>query len=260
MRFRSSTFALVAAAVLAISALSAPEVSPGRLPFAPGETLTYGLTWSVFYAGQLVTTLSRPGGSAEDPYEVGAVAHSRGFVSLLYQVHDEFRSVFDPSTLCSLQISKSIQEGRRHKETRISFDNQRQRAILDERDLNRPHDPPKHAETETPGCVTDLVTAFYYLRAQPMQVGQQILVPVNDGNKTSEVTVDVQAREEIQTPLGRRFAFRLEPTVFGQLYTRKGRMLIWFSDDPQRLPLRIKAMISVGTITGELQSVTQSRD
>ena len=78
MRFRSSTFALVAAAVLAISALSAPEVSPDRLPFAPGETLTYGLTWSVFYAGQLVTTLSRPGGSAEDPYEVGAVAHSRG--------------------------------------------------------------------------------------------------------------------------------------------------------------------------------------
>jgi uncharacterized protein DUF3108 len=220
--------------------------------------LTYSLTWSVFPAGQLIATLSRPGGSRGDPFEVRAVGHSRGFVSLLYPVHDEFRSTFDPTDMCSLQISKSVREGRRHKDTRIVFDSRRKQAILDERDLGRPGDPSKHAETGIPGCVTDLVTAFYYLRAQPMQAGQQILVPVNDGGKTAEVTVQVQGREEIHTAIGRRFAFRLEPTVLGQLYMRPGRMLIWFSDDRQRLPLRIKAMLSVGTITGELQSVTQA--
>jgi len=255
MRFRPSTLSIV---VLAFSASVSPAASPGPLPFAPVETLTYKLTWSVFAAGQLVATLSQAGGSAGDPYEIRAVARSRGFVSLLYQVHDEFHSVFDPTNICSLRISKSIQEGRRHKETQIVFDSQRKLAILDERDLARPGDPPKHAETETPGCVTDLVTAFYYLRAQPMQVDRQIRVLVNDGNQTSEVTGQVQAREEIETPMGRRFAFRVEPTVFGGLYKRKGRMLIWFSDDPQRLPLRIKAVISVGTIIGELQSAKQS--
>ena len=255
MRLRSSTLPIV---VLVLSASVSQAASPSTLPFAPIETLTYDLTWSVFAAGQLVATLSQAGGSSGDPYEIRAVARSRGFVSLLYQVHDEFHSVFDPTNICSLRISKSIQEGRRRKETLIVFDSQRKLAILDERDLARPGDPPKHAETETPGCVTDLVTAFYYLRAQPMQVGQHILVPVNDGNQTSEVTGQVQAREEIQTPLGRRFAFRVEPTLFGGLYKRKGRMLIWFSDDPQRLPLRIKAVISVGTIVGELQSATQS--
>jgi hypothetical protein len=255
MRFRSSTLSIV---VLAVSASVSQAASPGTLPFAPVETLTYNLTWSVFAAGQLVTTLSQAGGSSGDPYEIKAVARSRGFVSLLYQVHDEFHSVFDPTNICSLQISKSIQEGRRRKETRIVFDSQRKLAILDERDLSKPGDPPKHTETETPGCVADLVTAFYYLRAQPMHVGQQIPIPVNDGNQTSEVTGQVQAREEIQTPLGRRFAFRVEPTVFGGLYKRKGRLLIWFSDDPQRLPLRIQAVISVGTIVGDLKSVKQS--
>ena len=255
MRFRSSTLPIV---VLALSASVSPAASLRPLPFAPVETLTYNLTWSVFPAGQLVATLSQAGGSSGDPYEIKAVARSKGFVSLLYQVHDEFHSVFDPTNICSLQISKSIQEGRRRKETRVVFDSQRKLAILDERDLSKPGDPPKHAETETPGCVTDLVTAFYYLRAQPMQVGQQILVPVNDGNHTSEVTGKVEAREEIQTPMGSHFAFRVEPTVFGGLYKRKGRLLIWFSDDPQRLPLRIKAEISVGTIVGELTSATHS--
>ena len=255
MSFRPCTLGI---AILALAAPVSPSASPSKLPFAPGETLTYLLTWSIFPAGQLVATLSRSGGSSGDPYEIKATARSRGFVSHLYEVHDEFQSVFDPTGICSLRISKSIQEGRRHKETHIVFDGQRKLAILDESDLTRPGDPPKHTETETPGCVTDLVTAFYYLRAQPMQVGQQIVIPVNDGNKTSEVTAQVQAREEIQTPLGRRFAFRVEPTVFGGLYKRKGRMLIWFSDDPQRLPLRITAVISVGTIVGDLQSVTQS--
>jgi hypothetical protein len=33
-------------------------------------------------------------------------------------------------------------------------------------------------------------------------------------------------------------------------------MLIWFSADERQLPLRIKAMISVGSITGTLRSVT----
>jgi hypothetical protein len=255
MRFRFPALPIV---LLAFSASVSSAASPSSLPFAPVETLTYNLTWSVFAAGQLVATLGQASGGSGDPYEIRAVARSRGFVSLLYQVHDEFHSVFDPTNICSLRVSKSIQEGRRRKETQIVFDSQRKLAILDERDLTKPGDPPKHTETETPGCVTDLVTAFYYLRAQPMQVGQPILIRVNDGSQTSEVTGQVQAREEIQTPLGRRFAFRVEPTVFGGLYKRKGRMQIWFSDDPQRLPLRIKAVISVGTIVGDLQSVTQS--
>lgn len=228
------------------------------MPFAVGETLTYELTWSVFRAGRLVATLGRANTGPGDPYEVKVSARSRGFVSLLYEVQDDFDVVFDPTGKCSLEVTKKIKEGRRRKETRIVFDNSRKLAVLDERDLNRPADPPKHAETETPGCVADLVTAFYYLRSRPMQVGQRITVPVNDGTKTSEVIAQVQAREEIQTALGRRFAFRIEPTVFDGLYKRKGRMLIWLSDDEQRLPLRVKAIISVGTITGDLQSVTQS--
>ena len=89
-------------------------------------------------------------------------------------------------------------------------------------------------------------------------MGDQIRLPINDGSKTSEVMVDVQAREKVETPFGTREAFRVEPTVFGGLLKRKGRMLIWFSDDDQHLPLRIRAIISVGAITANLRSVKTS--
>jgi hypothetical protein len=248
---------------LALLALVSPLVLPAQektLPFQPGETLNYDVTWSVFPAGIVSATLRSEGQESKDDYAVTTTARSQGFVSVLYNVQNEFRSLFNPRTMCSEKISKKIAEGRRHKETEIVFDSRRKLAILDERDLNKPNEPAKHAENETPGCVEDVVTAFYYLRRQNLQVGKAIHLPVNDGWKTFEVTVDVQARERIQTPLGERDAIRVEPKVFSGLFKRKGRMLIWFSDDPQRLPLRIKFIIAVGTITGNLRSVSQDTE
>jgi len=248
---------LLAVSTLAASLLFAQAKSP---PFQPGEHLTYDVTWSVFQAGTVSATLQGVLQGSKDDYAVVTTAHSQGFVSLLFNVDNEFRSVFSPQTLCSESISKKINEGRRHKQTEIVFDSQRKLAILDERDLNKPHEPPKHAENEIPNCVEDVVTAFYYLRNQDFQMGKPLHLPVNDGSKTYDATIDVQALEAIQTPLGRSSAIRVEPKVFSGLFKRKGRMLVWFSNDDQHLPLRIKFMIAVGTITATLKSVNHVAD
>jgi hypothetical protein len=248
---------------LAVLALANPLLSAPQekaLPFQPGERLNYDVTWSIFPAGTVSATLRSEGQESKDNYTVTTTARSQGFVSLLFNVQNEFRSFFNSRTLCSERISKKINEGRRHKETEIVFDSERKRAILEERDLNKPHEPPKHAENEIPNCVEDVVTAFYYVRSQDIQIGKPLHLPVNDGSKTYDVTLDVQARERIQTPLGNRLAIRMEPKVFSGLFKRKGRMLVWFSDDDQRLPLRIKFMITVGPITATLKSVTRVPD
>lgn len=243
-------------ALLAFGGGPLPTSQPASLPFGPGERLVYNVSWSVFPAGQVTAAITEVAAkNGQDALQILTSAHSRGFVSLIYNLSDQFRSIVDPRTLCSQEISKQINEGRRHKQTQIVFDSVRRMAILDEKDLAKPRDPPKHAENAIPACVEDIVTGFYYLRRQPMHVGEQIHVPVNDGSKTHDVIVEVQAREQIDTALGKRFAFRVEPRVFGDLYKKKGRMLIWFSDDAQRLPLRIKAELLVGDIVGNLQSV-----
>ena len=243
-------------AALALLAVAGGQAEEKAAPFVPGEKLTYDVTWSIFRAGEVSATLQRTSSGADDAYEVVTTARSQGFVSLLYDVQNEFRSFFEPQSLCSQRIEKSINEGRRHKQTQIVFNGERQLAILDEHDLAHPKEPPKHDENAAPSCTEDVVTAFYFLRQQDFQVGKVIHLPVNDGSKTYDVAVEVQARERIQTPLGNREAFRVEPKVFSGLFKRKGRMLIWFSDDAQHLPLRIKAMIAVGSITGDLKSVS----
>ncbi len=247
---------LVPLMLVGVQAPSTQDMSPP--PFVPGETLTYDVMWSIFPAGQVEVKLTKVEEETGFAYEAVTTAQATGLVALLFPVHNEFRSLFDPRALCSRRIWKWVNEGRRHREIHIAFDPLRRLAILDERDPTKPSARVKHAENDIPACVADVITAFYVVRQQPLSVGKDIVVPVNDGGKTYEITVEVQAREEIQTPLGAHPAFRTEPKIFGRLYKRKGRMRVWFSDDEQRLPLRIQTSVAVGTITGNLRSVTNS--
>jgi hypothetical protein len=246
-------------AFLTVSLTVAAENPPE--PFTQGEMLTYDVTWSIFHAGEVTATLQSAGNGSNDAYEVIATARTQGFVSLLYDVNNQFRSFFSPQTLCAQRIMKNIHEGSRHKDVLIVFDTIRNLALLDERDLPHANAPGKHTENEIPACVEDVVTGFYYLRRQYLTVGHTIEVAVNDGAKTQRVVVEVQAREKIQTPLGMFNAFRVEPKgingLLNGLLRSQGRMLIWFSADNQQLPLRIKTMISLGSITGTLRSVSR---
>lgn len=246
----------LASLILGCTTLLAQAPRGPALPFTPGEMLKYNVIWSIFPAGQVVARLGQLNDGPQDAYEVDTTAQSRGFVSLLFGINDHYRSIFDPNTLCSREIDKTINEGHRRKQTRIIFDHTRKIAILNEVDFAKPDHPVKHATDAIPGCVEDIVTAFYYLRQQPMYVGEKIRLPINDGSATHEVIVDVEQHEQLETPLGPRNAFRVEPRALGDLYKKKGRLLIWFSDDRQRLPLRIKAVLLVGAITGNLVSVS----
>ena len=173
-------------------AIPQEETSP---PYAPGEVLTYDVSWSIFPAGEVVAKLTQLEGDSQGAYEVITTARTTGFVDLMFSVRNEFRSTFDPKTLCSRRIWKWINEGGRHREMHIVFDPLRRLAILDERDPTKPHAASRHDENEIPECVADVISAFYVVRRKPLRVEEPLTVPINDGAKTYNVAIDVQQRE-----------------------------------------------------------------
>ena len=237
-----------------VAAALASAQSPKPAPPEPGETLSYDVTWSIFDAGRVTATLESAGGQPGDDLHASAVARSQGFASLLYDIEDRFDSTFTPDAVCSRHITKNINEGSRHRNFDLVFDEARHLAVLTERDTSHPQGSSRHAENPIPPCVQDVVSAFHFVRRQPLRVGQTFHVPLNDGGKTYDIAVEVQAREPVQTGLGTLAAFRLEPRVFSDFYKRKGRMWVWISDDERRYPLKIKIAISIGAITATLKS------
>jgi len=229
-----------------------------RLPFGAGERLRYAVRWRGLPAGhaEIVVSPDRTAGR----WKAVATAKSVGYVSNIYPVEDQYQSQFRNSGYCSSGIHKQIQEGERHRDVKLQFDSQRQVARLEDRDM-MDHTPPKVEQFAIPECVQDILSAVYYARSLPMTVGQSFEFPLNDGAKTIQLHVDVQAEEEITTEAGKFQTVRVEPDVFsGRLFTGKGRIFIWFTKDERRLPVQLRAQISVGTIHATLSEIGRATD
>ena len=186
---------------------TAPRIRPPQAGyrFPDGQTWMYSIEWRIFPAG--VATLRTDAAGHER--RVTASADSTGAAALLYRVRDRFESFFDPQTFCSHHIAKRIEEGLRRLETSIRFDSARHKAVLEEQNLRSGQS--KVTEHEIPGCVTDVLSALYYLRTLPLEPGAVFMFPLNDGSRTVDVTVRVEAREEVRTTAGTFTTVRVRP-------------------------------------------------
>ena len=110
-------------------------------------------------------------------------------------------------------------------------------------------------EIDVPPCVHDEVAALQRLRTMRLEPGETIEFPVSNGKKSASVRVEVLNRESIKTPSGVYKTIRHEAFLYNNvLYRRKGRLLIWLTDDERRLPVRIRVRLRfyIGTVTLDL--------
>ena len=250
-RWRMVLFLCVVLAGLLLENSRAQELRP---PFFAGETLRYAVKWGLMPAGSAELTV-RPDRSAAGLWRVIGTASSVGYVSNIYRVDDRYEASFHNPTFCSQGIHKVIHEGDRSRDVKLEFDSRQRVGRLETRDTDG-RLPPKVERLSIPACVHDILSALYYARAQALVVGKSFDFPLNDGAKTIQIRVEVQAEEEVQTEIGKFQAIRVEPDVFsGYLFSGPGRLQLWFSKDSQHIPLLFRAQVEAGTITATLASI-----
>jgi hypothetical protein len=244
---------LLACLLLVPEGLPAQELG-GGMPFSPGETLKYSLRWSLLPAGHAELTL-REEDSATGLYQATGKVVSVGYVSNLYKVDDVFESIFRNPTFCSSSTHKTIHEAERHRDVLVEMDSRSRLSRVEVKDLENGTSLHR-GEYSIPDCVYDILSALYMTRTRVFKVGQSFEFPLNDGAETIQIRVEVQAAEQIETAIGSFQTFRLEPDVFsGNLFKGKGRMFIWIAQDGARVPVQLRAQISVGTITATLSGI-----
>jgi hypothetical protein len=123
-------------------------------------------------------------------------------------------------------------------------------SVLDERNLVTRQT--KHAESPVHGCLTDLLSGVFYAASQPMVVGHSFVIPVADAQRTVPVTMKVESREEVRTPLGAFKTIRVQPTAAAGVVKNRGNIWIWYTDDDRHLPVQMRARLFWGTITFRL--------
>ena len=219
--------------------------------FPARQTLNYAVDWRVFPAGTATLHLEQQG----DTERVTGVGESIGAVNLLFRVSDKFQSSFDRKTGCSSEFNKQLIEGRRQINSRQRFDYTQGKSRYDEKNLVSGIN--KHQEIPIPGCVTDMLSAIFYVASQPIQVGQSFAMPLADTSHTVAVTMKAEAREEVKTPAGTYQTLRVQPTADVGVVKNRGAIWIWYTDDARHIPVQMRARFFWGTMTMRLTGMEQ---
>ena len=238
----------LAANASAQQAVTLPSPKAG-FSFPQRQTLTYSVDWRVFPAGTAVLHFEQQG----DREKISATADTVGALNMLFHVSDKFQSTFDRAKGCTYSFDKQTVEGRRQINSTLRLDYGAGRSILDEKNLVK--GDTKHIEQPIAGCVTDLLTGIFYAASQPMDaVGQSFVLPVVDAMHTVPVTMKVEGRETVKTPLGTFKTIRVQPTADAGVVKNRGNIWIWYTDDDKHLPVQMRARLFWGTITFQLSA------
>jgi hypothetical protein len=104
--------------------------------------------------------------------------------------------------------------------------------------------------------VLDSLSGIYFLRNRQLQIGQMENLHIFDSEAYSEVPVEVLRRETIRLlNLKEVDTLVIRPLQLTTgIFRRTGDILIWLTDDVNKVPIKIVTTIPLGEITAELVS------
>ena len=201
-------------------------------------------------AGSAVLQLS-PG--ANQGWHLQLDLKSVGLVDRMYQVSDTYK-LFANERFCGINSELAGNEGKKRFSIRMDFDNARHKLFYTEADLVK--NTTGKSEIDISPCTYDVMGALSVLRVMKPEPGNTLTLSLTNGKKLVQAKVDAQTRETIRVNDKSYSTIRYEAFVFNNVvYRRKGRLLMWITDDTARIPVQFRLQMGfpVGTITLELE-------
>jgi hypothetical protein len=176
-----------------------------------------------------------------------------GCLVFFFKVEDLYESYIDKETGNPYQFVRKINEGG-YTKNQEGFFNQASNKVL--------FKDYKHKTEKTfviPKNTQDIMSTFYYLRNSPnidkIKPGESIAIDMFFDEETTKFKLKFIGREDITTKFGTVSAMVFRPLVqSGRVFKEQESLTVWISDDNNKLPLRIKANLAVGSIKADLDA------
>ena len=185
---------------------------------------------------------------------------SKGFFARLFNLKfkETVESIVEPLTFTVKKTTILDEQGKRVRETKSTFDSTKGQMTWTLRDPNNPQSEPRQAITEFSGQLQDVLSAIYFIRTQPLEVGKGFDIYIGDGGRVYTIPVKVLERKRMKTVLGRVDAFRVNAELFGPerlIDDEKGEFSIWFTADARHIPVGGRVKTDYGTFDIKLKRV-----
>ncbi|NWF99032.1 MAG: DUF3108 domain-containing protein [Nitrospirae bacterium] len=217
-------------------------------PFKLPEKFVYELTWTGIKAGTATLGITKDG----EKYKIVSTAESADWVSFFYTVEDRAESIIIKSDnkewARPVNYKLKIREGKHRKNKEVIFNTNNKKATYIDHLSN------EKKEYDIPESVYDPISSFYYVRTLPLLVGESVYVTVFDSKKIWNVEVQVLRKEKVILPAGTFNTILIKPILKSEgIFSRKGDIFIWLTDDNKRLPVKMQTRVAVGSVIATMK-------
>jgi Protein of unknown function (DUF3108) len=217
------------------------------IPFGVGERLRYHLDFSFVKAG--VSEMSIVGTDTilgRQAYHFRSRVKSTRGIDLVYKVRDVVESWFDTEYLYSHRFDRNVREGSYRSKKFYDYDHESQWVCVSNENGPKGLSPFERYSH-------NIISALFWVRTQHLEVGNDLHIPLHDQDKQYPMKLIVHGKETIKVPAGKFDCWKVEPVIESEgLFKLAGRLIVWITDDKNRLPVKMDSKIPFGTIQAKL--------
>lgn len=217
------------------------------------EKLNFRVRYGIFNASFVSLNLKKSVYNEKEVFHAIGKGQTTGLARIFFKVDDTYESYFEKETYQPLFFNRDIYEGGYVKRLHFFFNQQPENKVL-----IKNLETKEEKEFEIEKSVRDVITALYYFRNElkdkQFEEGEEVSLDlIFDDDEIFKFRLKYLYQEEIKTKFGRKNALVFRPLVQnGRVFKEQESVTLWVSDDTDRVPLKIKASLRVGSLIGEL--------
>ncbi|MDT0557799.1 DUF3108 domain-containing protein [Ichthyenterobacterium sp. W332] len=240
--------------VLSIFTLNAQQ----EPAFQDGEWFEFRMSYSGFLkAGEATLHVKNDMINGKPVYHVIGKGKTTGAIKWFFKVKDRYETYFDKTSGLPYKFIRKINEGGHTKDIEIKFDHNQNKAYVN----NKKHKKQKVIDTEN--NVQDMVSMYYYLRnsidISKLRIGDEITTNMFFDEENYGFKLKYLGKETVKVTLNgtnvKVKALKFRPYVMaGRVFKEEESLTLWVSEDKNKIPLKIKADLAVGSLRADLVS------
>ncbi len=220
--------------------------------FKPGEWLKFRIHYGFLNASYATLQVKSDKVNGVPVYHVIGKGKTTGLANVFFKVDDRYESYFDKEDGKPYKFVRKIDEGGYTKDIEINFDHKKDIAVLNDKKTK------KKLNFTLKDSIQDLISAFYFLRnnyeLEDLVEGKAIeLKMLYDDDGIFKFKLKYLGKEILRTKYGKVECLKFRPYVqSGRVFKEQESLSLWVSNDLNKIPIRIKADLTVGSIKADL--------
>ena len=215
--------------------------------FQNGEELKYRVHYGFVNAGYATLAVSEK----EESYHFVGKGWTVGVTNVFFKVRDQYESYVNKKTLAPDHFVRRVKEGGYKLSRDIYFDYEQDSARVEDHKFNTTK---KYPIAE----VQDILSAFYKMRTakiDTMKVGESIKLKIFIDGEMFAFKLKLLGNEVVSSKYGKIPCYKFRPYVQkGRIFKENESLTIWISADKNKIPIRMKASLAVGSAKMDLTS------